>query len=176
MITLHAFSFFTGSGTAHLQAEVMTRTVEDLNVIILTWDNSVWWCNVEVMMMLQTMMITKRTPMMMMTIKTVRRRRKVKEVTVSGEASLQWWIVIRIIRTCSCNYYKGWWWSWWWWFCYGLKSLLMLHCVWLHHWNIINVFCARMCSQYSSLGVYQEMLSLGQYFPIHSLGSREYNA
>ena len=83
MITLHAFSFFTGSGTAHLQAEVMTRTVEDLNVIILTWDNSV-----EVTMMLQTMMITKRTPMMMMTIKTVRRRRKLKEVTVSGEASL----------------------------------------------------------------------------------------
>ena len=119
-----------------------------LNVIILTWDNSV-----EVMMMLQTMMITKRTPMMMMTmIKTVRRRRKVKEVTVSGEASLQWWIVIRIIRTCSCNYYKGWWWL-----ILRVRTLLM--------------FSAQGCVP--DIRVYQEIRSLGQYFPIHSLGSRE---
>ena len=30
-----------------------------------------------------------------------------------------------------------------------------------------------LCSWYSLLGVYREILSLGQYFPVHSLGRRE---
>ena len=49
-----------------------------------------------------------------------------------------------------------------------------VHCAYLH--CIVNVFRAWICSSkgiYSPKGVYQEILSLGQYFPIHSLGSRE---
>ena len=42
-----------------------------------------------------------------------------------------------------------------------------------HCWSVVNVFRMRMCALYSPQGVYQEILSLGQYFPIHSLGSRK---
>ena len=43
----------------------------------------------------------------------------------------------------------------------------------LHHcWSIANVFRARICVWYSPKGVYQDILSPGQYFPMHSLGSK----
>ena len=45
--------------------------------------------------------------------------------------------------------------------CIVAGTLLMFSCV------------ARMCASYPSNGVYQEMLSLGKYFPIPSQGSRE---
>ena len=55
-----------------------------------------------------------------------------------------------------------------------LLTFTCQHCAYLDHcWSIVNVFRVRMCSQYSHWGVYQEILSLGQYFPIHSQGSRE---
>ena len=38
-----------------------------------------------------------------------------------------------------------------------------------HCLSIVNVFHSTMCAWYSPQGVYQEILSLGQYFPIHSL-------
>ena len=59
----------------------------------------------------------------------------------------------------------------WWHFDSACKCL---HWAFLHHcWSIVNVFRARMCSWYSLEGVYQEILSLGMYFLVHSLGSRE---
>ena len=42
-----------------------------------------------------------------------------------------------------------------------------------HCWSIIYVFRARIYAWFSPQGVYQEILFLGQYFPIHSLGSRD---
>ena len=38
-----------------------------------------------------------------------------------------------------------------------------------HCLSIVNVFHSTVCAWYSPQGVYQEILSLGQYFPIHSL-------
>ena len=40
--------------------------------------------------------------------------------------------------------------------------------------SIVNVICARRCAWYLPKGVYQGILSLGHYFPIHSLGCREW--